>query len=120
MILVLGDKVLIVHRRLYESDNPRYFVGEVKEFEAGIAKVTGQTWLEDPFTRRVIRKEGVRTKLLPVLSGSLIVYQLAAATDLSSVKFEFSDDGRLWLVGDPDLKLDMSEAEYLRGKRKVA
>ena len=47
MILAQGDKVMIVHRRLYQGDNSRYFVGVVDGYSDGIAKVSGHSWLRD-------------------------------------------------------------------------
>lgn len=120
MILEPHDKVLVVHRRLFETDSPRFFVGEIEQFEQGLAKVKGHTWILDPLSGLVLEKEGVRTKLLPLLSGALIAYQLPYALNLSSVRFEASDDGRLWILGEPGFKLDMSETEYIRGKKRIA
>lgn len=44
-----GEKLLIVHRRLFENDTPRLFVGEVLIYEAGIVKVKRYTFVKDLF-----------------------------------------------------------------------
>lgn len=41
MILTQGSKVLICHRRLFEEDQPRLFVGIADAYEDGLAKVAG-------------------------------------------------------------------------------
>ena len=47
MILNPGDKILVVHRPLFEADTARYFLGLVDAYEAGIAKVVGTSWVKD-------------------------------------------------------------------------
>ncbi|MEX2490545.1 MAG: hypothetical protein WD425_02165 [Nitrospirales bacterium] len=41
MMIEQGEKLFIAHRRLFEKDTPRFFVGEVQAYEAGIAKGKG-------------------------------------------------------------------------------
>jgi hypothetical protein len=36
MLLKTGDKILIAHPRLFESDQDRFFVGQVEDYEAGV------------------------------------------------------------------------------------
>ena len=72
-MLEQGEKLLIVHRRLFEKDNPRFFVGEVQVYEAGIAKVKGYTFVKDLFTGNFTKKLELRTKLLAIASGTFLV-----------------------------------------------
>jgi hypothetical protein len=51
-----GDKLLIVHRRLFEKDTSRFFVGEVQAYEQGVAKVKGYTFVKDRFTGNIKKK----------------------------------------------------------------
>lgn len=111
MILDRGDKVLIVHRRLFDGDSIRFFVGVVDSYEDGIAKVTGHTWIREPFSAALFKKEGARTKIFSISSGTLIVYQLPIATELSSVRFEDDRFGRIWIGDGKDLRIDLSESE---------
>ena len=98
-----GDKVLVVHRRLYEKDVTRYFVGEVLEYDSGIAKVQGYTFVKDMFTGAMQKKTDLRTKLLAVVSGTLIVYQLPSALPLDSLNVSLNQDGGLVLTDDQGL-----------------
>jgi hypothetical protein len=76
MILKQGDRVLIVHRRLFDGDSGRFFLAVVDAYEQGLARVTGYTFVREQLEGRVLRKEDCRTKIVSVASGSLIVYQL--------------------------------------------
>jgi len=49
MILQEGDKIMVVHRRLFENDKARYFIGIVDGYENGIIKVSGHTWIKEQF-----------------------------------------------------------------------
>lgn len=87
MILDEGDKVLIAYRRLFERDEPRYFLGRVDAYEAGVLKTTGRTYARDKATGRMIAKADVRTKVVSIASGTLIVYQLPDDLELARVTF---------------------------------
>jgi hypothetical protein len=49
MILERGAKVLVSHRRLFELDHGRYFIGVVEAYDAGVARVCGHTWTRDGY-----------------------------------------------------------------------
>lgn len=108
MILQTGDKLLIVHRRLFEKDAARFFVGGVEEYEAGIARVTGHSFVRDTFGNGVFRKEDPRTKLFAIASGTLLVYRLPNSVDLRSLHF-IVDDSHLRLTDAGTFVMDLSE-----------
>ena len=84
-MLEQGDKILIVHRRLFEKDTPRFFVGEVQAYEDGLAKVKGYTFVKDLFSGSMKKKPDLRTKVMSIVSGTFIVYQLPVTVLLDSV-----------------------------------
>jgi hypothetical protein len=85
MILEPGHKILVTHRRLYDTDHGRFFTGVVEGYEAGIARITGHTWVFDNYRGAFQRKEDPRTKIVSLSSGTVIVYQLPEAVDLDSL-----------------------------------
>lgn len=108
-MLERGDKLLIVHRRLFEKDPPRFFVGEVQDYEAGIAKVKGYSFLKDVFSGNFRKKPEFRTKILALASGTFMVYQLPGTVLLDSVRFNLDQDGGLVLSDDGGFSMDASE-----------
>jgi hypothetical protein len=108
MILETGLPVLIFHRRLYEGDHMRHFLGVVEGYEAGVARVTGHTWVRDAYTGEFLRKNDARTKLISLSSGTLIAYQLPSTVDLDSVRIETSG-AEVCVVDDSDFRMDLSE-----------
>ena len=109
-----GDKVLVVHRRLFRGDAAHYLVGRVDAYEAGLVKVTGHSYIRDPYTGRMLEKTEPRTKILALTSGTLIVYQLPPATVLESLAFTWVE-GRLSASDGQGFAMNLGEVA-LRGK----
>jgi len=74
-----GYKVAVAHRRLFETDTPRFFLGIVAAFDQGIVKVHGHSWSPDPIGGGFVRKEGERTKLFSLLAARRIAHRLRAS-----------------------------------------
>ena len=111
-MLEQGEKVLIVHRRMFEKDTPRFFIGEVQAYEQGIIKVQGYTFVKDMFSGNMSKKSDLRTKVMSIVSGTLIVYQLPVVVLLDSVNFSRDQDGGLVLTDGGGFSMDMSEAAH--------
>jgi hypothetical protein len=109
-MLTQEDKILIVHRRLFEKDTPRFFVGEVQAYEAGITKVNGYTFAKDMFSGNIQRKPYSRMKIISIISGTFLVYQLPVAVLLDSVRLDSNQDGTLVLKGDGGFSMDVAES----------
>ena len=113
IVLVAGHKVLVVHRRLFEGDEHRFFVGEVESCVDAVAVVTGRTWARDPFSAQIVGKQDARTKLIPLAAGTFITYRLPAATDLAAARIEHDGaTGSVVLTDDRTLLMDLSERLY--------
>jgi len=87
MLLKPGEKIFVAHRRLFEKDGSRFFVGSVDYFEDGIVRTTGHSYLRDNFTGAMLEKPEERTKLLSIVSGTLLVYVLPASVELNDLEF---------------------------------
>jgi hypothetical protein len=108
MLLDVGDKVLVAHRRLFEGDESRFFVGRVDGYEAGLVKVSGWSYVHDVVSGQMVGKDEIRTKIISLSSGTLIVYQLPRHLALEGVEFGFSD-GRLRLTDGAGFSMNLSE-----------
>jgi len=107
-MLKTGSPVLIVHRRLFEGDHSRYFVGKVLERDGAIVSVEGQTWIQDRFDGKFSRKDDLRTKILGLATDGLIIYALPERTNPQELKLDHSE-GRLVLRDSGTFKMDLSE-----------
>ena len=108
MLLEIGAKVLVSHRRLFPEDQGRFFVGSVVGCEAGIVKVTGLTWTRDP-THGFHRKRDLRTKLISLHSGTQIVYELPTNVEVEALRLEQPTGHTVILTDDAKFQMDLSE-----------
>jgi hypothetical protein len=108
MILKPGDRVLAIHRRLFESDHSRFFVGTVAAYQDGICRVTGYTFARDNIDGNFCRKQDARTKLLSLSSGTLITYCLPDTFDVDNARLDVRELG-LCLTDGSEFALNISE-----------
>ena len=112
MMLDRGDKVLIVHRRLFETDKPRLFLGEVLAYEGGLVKATGRSWTSGLFNNgEFVEKDDARTKFFALNSGSLIAYELPRGLELATLDFEYDNEDHVWLTNGEDFRMNLTETE---------
>ena len=109
MILEVGNKLLLVHRRLFKEDLVRFFVGTVDYYQAGITKITGYSFARNPVTGEVRRKDDARTKLVALTSGTFLAYQLPTELQVDKVQFHLESDERL-IIRESEWEMDLSEA----------
>ncbi|MCB1616873.1 MAG: hypothetical protein KDI30_12735 [Pseudomonadales bacterium] len=88
MILEKDSRVLISHRRLFTEDHPRFFLGIVEEYEAGLALVNGYSWQIELTRGELTRNSNARKKVISLTSGTLIVYKLPDDLDIESLVLE--------------------------------
>lgn len=110
-MLKQGDKLMIAHRRLFQGDSARYFIGQVDAFEGGLAKVTGHSYVRDLISGRMLEKTEVRTKILSFSSGTLIVYQLPDSTSLETITFTWSES-RLTVSDGQGFEMNLGEVTH--------
>jgi hypothetical protein len=103
-----GNCVLVVHRRLFERDDNRLFVGQIEAMDGGVIRTKGYTFVRDVMEGTVRRKSESRTKLLSLTSGTLIIYLLP-------LEFEFSKaevccrETEMWLTDGSDFSMNLSK-----------
>lgn len=111
-MLEAGNKLLVAHRRMFESEQPRYFVGEVVTYDSGIVKLAGYSFARDNMSQGgFIRKEDARIKIVAIVSGTFIVYQLPDQTDVQKVRFE-ATEGDLRLTDGNVLNMNLTESVH--------
>jgi hypothetical protein len=107
-ILEPGDNLLVVHRRLYDGDQSRFFVGRVEAYEHGLAKVCGHSFARDSVDGNLCRKDEIQTKIFAIGSGTLITYFIPADVDVDQLQMETLDAG-LTLTDGKRFAMNISE-----------
>ena len=108
MILDPGENLLIVHRRLFERDHSRFFVGKIEDYEDGIARLSGYSFARDSNDGNYCRKHERHTRLFSIASGTLMIYCIPADVDIDRVKMVSGDMG-LSLTDGASFTMNMSE-----------
>src|SRR3954471_13759084 len=108
MILRSGEKIHVIHRRHYEKDQHRHFVGTVEEYEAGVARVIGHVYTVDSAKFQYIRRPELRTRIISLVSGDLLVNILPPSVDLAKITYKTEKKG-VRVTDGSDWFLDLSE-----------
>lgn len=108
-MLRAGDQLLLVHRRLFRDDTVRYFVGEVDEYDHGIVRLTGQSFVRNDYTGDFLSKKGRMSKIFSISSGTLITYLFPTRVDLNTLRFDHNSDGEVWLRDAGEFELNLTE-----------
>jgi hypothetical protein len=106
-VLREGDQVLIVHRRLFPEDRPRYFVGAVLAYEGGILKVQGFSWVHDQMSGAYARKNELRTKIFSIHASGFLIYQLPR--ELKSETLRLEQENLRSLLRADGFEMDLTE-----------
>lgn len=107
-LLEPGERLLVVHRRLFEGDDNRFFLGEVEAFDAGAVRVTGYSFVRDAVHGAVCRKHELRTKILSLTSGTLLVYVLPRSLNLEQTELHWKD-ADIRLTDGENFTMNLSE-----------
>ena len=85
MLLKNGDVLLASHRRMFQHDEARFFVGRIVAYDRDLVKLEGFSFVRDLSSGHVIRKDEMGVKLLSLASPGYIFYELSGVNDVSKV-----------------------------------
>ena len=110
-VLNPGEKIHVIHRRHFEHEPHRHFVGVVNSYVDGVLRMTGNVFSVDSSTFQFVRRPEPRTRVVSVLSGEVIVNVIPPTVDLSKVFYRL--EGAVLRVTDgADWHLDISEVAW--------
>ena len=109
MILNPGEKIHVVHRRMFDKDTRKHFVGEVEAYENGLVRAIGHVFvIEDP-TENIFRKKSeLRSRIVSISAGNVYVNVLPSDVDLEQIRYE-SEGRRLRITDGSEWHLDLKE-----------
>jgi hypothetical protein len=112
MILKADEKIHVIHRRHYEKDHHRHFVGVVEAYEGGVARVTGHVYTVDTVKFSFIRRPEPRTRIISILSGDLLVNVLPEHVNLEKIIYH-QEKNAVRVTDGSDWHLDISEYTWM-------
>jgi hypothetical protein len=108
-LLSPGEKIHVMHRRRFEKDVRRHFVGEVESYEQGIARASGYVFVIDDLSKHLfVKRPDRRTKLVPISTGDVIVNIIPETVDIELVHYELYERS-LRVTDDSDWSMDVKE-----------
>ena len=110
MILENGSNVLVSHRRMFESDECRYFVGRTVACEGQSVKLEGFSFVRDLSSGLIVKKAEKRIKIVSLASPGHFVYQLPDI-NVDTVEIE-SGNGEAILMDGPREIMNLSERTH--------
>jgi hypothetical protein len=107
-ILKVGEKVHVIHRRNFEKEPHRHFVGVVDAYENGVARVTGHVFAVDRVKSKFVRRPELRTRLISIVSGEILLNVLPASVNLERIQYQ-QESKAVRVTDGSDWHLDISE-----------
>ena len=111
MLLDSGDVILVSHRRMFQHDEARFFVGRTVACDRELVKLEGFSFVRDLSSGHVIRKDEMRVKLLSLASPGYIFYQLPNVDDVSEVYVQ-DQAGNVTLMDGTRTLMNLSERSH--------
>lgn len=112
MILRADEKIHVIHRRHYEKDHHRHFVGVVEAYEHGVARVTGHVYAVDTANFTFIKRPELRTRIISVVSGDLLLNIIPPDVDLSKIVYR-QEKSCVRVTDGGEWHLDISEHTWM-------
>ena len=108
MILTNGEKIHVIHRQLYDGDAKRHFVGVVEACEGSLARVNGYLFAMDVKSNLFVKRESLRTRIIPLDSAGVIVNVLPAQVQLDKISYKYRQGGDILVTDGSDWHLDLT------------
>ena len=109
MILKNGEKVFIISRRIFEKDLRRHFVGEVLESNEAVARVRGYAFVYDDINSDFVRREELRTRIIPLTDAGYIINLLPSEAVLEEISYQTDERNQRTITDGKTFQLNISE-----------
>lgn len=107
-MLVNGEKLHIITRRLFETDLRRHFVGEILDVSGAVIWVRGYAFVFDEFTKQFERHEELRTNIFPFIDAGLVITLLPKESLLEEIRYIFESNQR-FITDGKTFKFNVTE-----------
>src|SRR4051812_45429456 len=108
MILQNGEKIHVIHRRNFETDPHRHFVGIVDSYENGLARVTGHIYTVDMVKFSFFRRAEQRTRIISLNTEDVLVNVLPESVQLEKIIYK-QEKSSVRVTDGSDWHMDISD-----------
>lgn len=108
MVLNLGEKIHVIHRQLFAGDVKRHFIGRIEGTEGPLVRVQGYLFAMDTKLNQFARRDTLRTRIISLDSGSVIVNVLPEQVEIKNVSYDYRPGGDIVVTDGGDWHLDIT------------
>jgi hypothetical protein len=112
MILAKGEKIHVIHRRNLEHEPHRHFIGEVEDYQSGVARVAGHLYTVDRDAGGFVRRPEKRVRLISIVAGDTFVNVIPESVNLANISYK-QEKKAIRVTDGSDWHLDLSEVAWL-------
>lgn len=110
MLLAQNEKVLVIFRRLFDSDIRQHFIGTVEAITPIAARIRGFTFLYDIDSGKFVRKPNETSRVVPLGESSVQISLLPDSVEPKRIIYK--SDTQHHLVITDNLGFSQSMAEF--------
>ncbi len=116
MVLVVGEKIHVITRRLFEGDVQRHFAGEVEVATESVVRVWGYTFVFefDAIVYRFVRRPETRIKVVSLADANNIINVIPPEVKLEELEYKTSAEKHLVVTDGKTFRLDINEFSSTR------
>ena len=107
-VLRPGEKILLIHRPLFQGDARRHFIGVVLAVEMPLIRASGYVYAADPKTNQFRRHEPERIRVVALTGDSLIVNVIQPSVQIETVTYQYHSGSSIYLADGSGWRLDVS------------
>jgi hypothetical protein len=103
-----GEKIHVIHRQLYDGDARRHFVGVVETCQGTLARVIGYLFAMDVKSNRFVKRNSLRTRIIPLDSAGVIVNILPDTVKIEKITYTYRSGGDTLVTDGSQWHLDLT------------
>jgi hypothetical protein len=107
-VLVIGEKLHIMTRRLFADDVHPHFVGEISAVAGPLFRAEGYSFVFDSGTNSYVKHPAARTRLFSLSDAGHIINVIPREVDLNSLQY-CTVAGRLAITDGRGFSLEINE-----------
>lgn len=109
MLIEVGEKVHVMHRRVFETDLRRHFIGEVIAVSDMATRVRGYTFVFDRGKNTYYRLPERRCRIIPIVDASLIINIIPRMAKVDQAVYMLDKNGHIVVTDNETFSLDVNE-----------
>ncbi len=109
MVVTSGETVHVILRRLFDDDVRRHFAGVVENVTETAMRVTGYAFIFDESKGQFIRRNQIRTRLIPLGDAGLVIHVLPETVELENLGYGRGQSGQRVLTDGLGFEMNTNE-----------